>query len=191
MGVASTIIVSGVVALKYDASVFSHYWTMLSNPELNRELVPSAAIILKRMLPHSMRWIQYVPAIGGCIWAAWFFQRKRKTWKWEEQGTLVLLVSLAVAPYLWISDLTIAIPALLYATLRFDRQFVLVIALSTASVELMTIFHPNLHAPIYAIFAPACLGFYVLSMYRAANAQRQFAAEAPANQALSRASQSR
>jgi len=175
IGIASTIAVSSAVAVKYDASIFSHYWAMLSNPELSRELVPSAAILLRRMLPNSVRWVQYLPAIIGCVWAAWLFQRKREVWKWEDQGSIVLLVSLAVAPYSWISDLTIAVPALLFATLRFDRQFALVMALLTSSVELMTIFHPNLHAPIYAIFAPACLGFYVWTMHRATDVQRQLA----------------
>lgn len=173
IGIVSTITVSIAVALKYDASIFSHYWAMLTNPLLDREFVPSAAIMLRRILPNSVWWVQYIPAMIGCIWAAWFFQRKREVWKWEEHGNTVLLVSLAVAPYAWISDLTIAIPALLFATLRFDRQVVLFMALLTSSVELMTIFHPNLHAPIYAFFAPACLVFYLWTMSRTADAQRR------------------
>jgi hypothetical protein len=173
IGIATTIAVSGAVALHYDALIFSHYRTMLSDPEMNKEFVPSAALVLARMLPKSVRLVQYVPALIGCIWACWFFQRKRETWKWEDQGNIVLLVSLAVAPYLWISDLTIAAPAMLFAALRFDRQFLLFIALLTSSIELMAIFRPNLHAPIYAIFAPLCLGFYVLSMYRTTAAQRR------------------
>jgi len=48
----------------------------------------------------------------GSVWALTYFWPRRQAWDWEKYGNLLVLVSLVAAPYSWIYDGGLAIPAL-------------------------------------------------------------------------------
>ncbi len=58
----------------------------------------------------------------GCIWALAYFWPRRRSWDWFENGSLLVLVSIFVAPFGWIFDQSLAIPAILYRRLQESLQ---------------------------------------------------------------------
>jgi hypothetical protein len=49
------------------------------------------------------------------IWAVRFFLKNRSIWDWREHGPALLIVSVLVTPYEWLSDETVLLPAILQA----------------------------------------------------------------------------
>ena len=63
-----------------------------------RGYVPTLSVTLRFLIAPRAVWLQYVPEVAACIWAAWYFWGRRDSWNWLDQGSWVLLVSAACAP---------------------------------------------------------------------------------------------
>ena len=134
-GSAAALGVSTVVALLLDHQVWRHYSQMMLAARIDRLPIPCLSIMLMRHINPDAVWLQYLPAALGCVWALWYFCRHRDDWDWMEHGSLLVLVSLVVAPYSWIMDQAILIPALLHAVYRTrSRIDVAILALASAVV---------------------------------------------------------
>jgi hypothetical protein len=71
--------------------------------------------------------LQFVPLFCGLIWALVYFRRRRDTWEWVRDGSFLMAVGLMVAPYAWVTDESLALPAVLvglYALPRTGRSIV-------------------------------------------------------------------
>jgi hypothetical protein len=58
------------------------------------------------------RWLQFVPAGLGLLWALWYWGRHRRAWAWRDQMPVLLLVSVATTAYGWAFDLVVLVPVL-------------------------------------------------------------------------------
>ncbi|HEY5056852.1 MAG TPA: glycosyltransferase 87 family protein, partial [Acidobacteriaceae bacterium] len=112
-GAALALAASSALATWLDPAVWAQYIHMMHTPNLQAEFVPSLGYGLRRALHPTAVWLQYVPAMIGCCWAVYFFRSRRDRWDWMEDGALLMLVSLLVSPYAWVTDHAILIPALL------------------------------------------------------------------------------
>ena len=132
--------------------------------EINQEAIPCVNIVLRQWLSPGAIWLQYVPTILGCGWALAYFWQRRRTWDWIKDGSLVTLVSLLVAPYSWITDQVLAIPALLEGAILTRSQILLVI-LAAASIvlEAELLGGVILASNFYLWTAPAWLVWYLLA----------------------------
>ena len=113
-------------------------------------------------------WLQGLPAAAGCVWALAYFRRHRD-WDWLEHGSLLMLVSVAVAPYSWFMDQAVLLPALLGALYRNrSRTLVALFALLSAGVEIANLRGVPLgNAALYPWTAPVWLGWYLLANRKA------------------------
>jgi hypothetical protein len=114
-------------------------------------------------------WLQYLPAAFGCIWAIAYFRKHRDHWDWIEQGSPLLLVSVLVAPYTWLIDQAILIPALLHGIyVTRSRSLLAVLALATAVTEIAPMVGIKLMlSHFYLWTAPAWLAWYLLATHQA------------------------
>jgi hypothetical protein len=134
---------------------------------IEREYIPCLSYLLRfHVSPHSI-WLQYLPAALGCAWALAYFWPRRHTWDWLTNGSLLMLVSVLVAPYSWIYDQGLVIPALLQAAfLTRSRNLLIALALMSALVEISFFCdssHPN--ALVYWTYwtSPAWLVWYLIA----------------------------
>lgn len=168
---AGTVVALGVstmIALVLDPLVWTQYWEMMSAVRIDRAPIPCLSIMLRRDISPSSTWLQYLPAVLGCIWAIDYFRRHRDDWDWLEHGSLLMLVSVLVAPYTWFMDQAILIPALLHAAyLTRSRSLIAVLALASAVIE-VGLFRgiPLLTAAFYLWTAPAWLVWYLCTTRR-------------------------
>ena len=160
-GGLSAIAIGTAIALLLDPSAWSHYFQMMSSRRPDLVWIPCVSMALRQRSGHG--WVQYLPMTIGCIWALAYFRKHRARWDWVEHGSLLMLVSVLVAPYTWLMDQAILIPALLhgaYATKSW--QHITVLALASAAIEAAALAGvPLLQSSFFLWTAPAWLAWYV------------------------------
>ncbi len=135
-GVALATAVSCGLAYLIDPHAWSQYTLMARNSGVQWEFIPCVAVLLRTWISKQTVWVEYVPTALGCPWALWYFWRRRLTWDWNKDGNLLMLVSLMTAPYSWIYDAGLAIPALLQAAyITRSRSILVIIAFLSSLIE--------------------------------------------------------
>ena len=165
------ILAGGVAAMAADslitACIDPEAWTQYTHymraSGITREFTANLGNVLRDSIYPAAEWLAFVPAILGCIWALFYFWPRRHQWDWLENGSLLMLVSIFVAPFGWIFDQSLAVPAILYAVSRTSSRTLLsILALIFIAVEIELInFDP--HSAAYLWTAPAWLVWYLFA----------------------------
>ena len=178
-GVAASA-VGWVVTAWIDPAAWSQYSYYVRTSVLTREFTPCLGDVLRDAIHPAAEWLAFVPAVFGCVWALFYFWPRRRTWDWLENGSLLLLVSLFVAPFGWIFDQALAIPAILYALSRnLSRTLLGVLAFLYILVEVQIASPIDLHSAAYLWPAPAWLIWYLLARAQPVGAGITAAVTAP------------
>jgi hypothetical protein len=164
-GVASSIAISSAITFLLDPSAWTHYGQMMSSRRPDLLSIQCLSIVLRNYMGHTV-WVQYLPVALGCVWALAYFRRYRDDWDWMAHGSLLMLVSVLVAPYSWLMDQAILIPALLHAAyLTRSRGLIATLALASAAVEVGILRgSPLLHSSLYLWTSPAWLAWYLYAI---------------------------
>lgn len=149
----------------------SHAWQqyqqlVLHGTHIMDLFIPTLPMALRFLVHRQAKWIEFIPEAVGCVWAVWYFWSRRESWNWLDHGLLLLLVSVACAPYGWYYDQAILFPALLTGLYRAERSpaslslFALI-----ATAGLIAIYWPiQPISPFYVWTAPAWLLWYVFAI---------------------------
>ncbi len=135
---------------------------MMRTYGIETEPIPCLSIMLRLWLSPKAMWLQFLPAALGCAWALGYFFTRRHTWDWMKDGNLLMLISILVAPYCWIIDESLAIPALLQgAYLTRFRTLLVVLALATVVIEAELMSGRPLFSNFYLWTVPTWLTWYL------------------------------
>jgi hypothetical protein len=104
-----------VLGLLLDPNAFRHYREMLHTAAIGEEFIPSLSGVIRLLFFHRTFWVQFVPMAAGLVWCTWFFFRRQHNWSWQQQGPMLLVASVLTAPYGWLPDESLLLPALLQA----------------------------------------------------------------------------
>jgi len=121
-GIFTGLAVSGAVATWIDPQAWSQYLAMMRSEHLEEKLLPNISLLFRLVIERHAVWLQSVPALAAMVWALWYARRHRANWDWVTHGSLVLLISVLVAPYSWFTDEVLLIPAMLHAVYLADRR---------------------------------------------------------------------
>jgi hypothetical protein len=158
-GAATSIAVSSTIALRFDPSAWTHYAEMVASRRIDRISIPCLSIVLRNRIGPEF---QYLPAALACAWAVVYFKKHRGEWDWVHHGSLLMLVSVVVAPYSWFMDQAILIPAILHGAYCAQQRSIAVLALASAVIELQLLRGvPLLTSSFYLWTAPAWLAWYL------------------------------
>jgi hypothetical protein len=166
LGAAIAAVVSCLAALWIDPAGFSQYWRWAHDSGISAQPVPCLGVLLRRLIDPGAQWLVFVPAILACAWALAYFWPRRASWDWIEHGSLLMLVSIVAAPYCFLFDQSLALPAVLYAASRTSsRRMLAALAVLYLLVEIVPWFHFGPTAFFYSWLwqAPAWLAWYVLA----------------------------
>ena len=168
LGALAAFAAGAAVTSLIDPAAWGQYSYYMRTSVVTHEFTPCLGDVLRDSIHPSSEWLAFVPAIAACVWAlAWFWPRRR-SWDWLENGSLLMLVSLFVAPFGWIFDQTLALPAVLYAVSRKPSQIWMVaLALIYFLIEFQIGFHVELHSRSFLWIAPAWIVWYLLARVRA------------------------
>jgi hypothetical protein len=142
-GAIAALAIETAVVMLFDHAVWTHYRAAMRSQQIAGEFIPTFGVALRFLVHRTTMWLEFVPAILGSAWALWYFRRNHTTWNWRTHGSLVVLVSLMVAPYAWFTDQVLALPAILFALLRPGQPrkgsvTLLMALMSAAAVKMMT-----------------------------------------------------
>lgn len=145
-----------------DPAAWSQYAQMMHTYGIENEPIPCMSILLRLWLSPKALWLQFVPAALGCVWGLGYYFSRRRTWDWMKDGSLLMLISILVAPYCWIIDESLAIPALLQgAYLTRLRSLLVVLALATVVIEAELMSGCKLFSDFYIWTMPGWLAWYL------------------------------
>jgi hypothetical protein len=167
-GVAVALAASLWITYLIDPMAWSQYAQMARRSGIQSEFIPCISVVLRDWISKGSMWLQYLPSLLACVWALSYFWPRRFTWNWvKHNGSLLMLVSLVTAPYSWIYDAGIAIPALLQgAYVTRSRSVLVALALLSALVEVAlfgNLFKPAAIHSWTIWSAPAWLAWYLIA----------------------------
>ncbi len=128
------------IALAYwiDPSAFPRYIALMRSPAVVQEFVPCLSDVLRFWIRPTAVWLQYLPASLASLWAIYYYWSRRHSWNWLENSCPLMLVSIVAAPYSYVYDQGVVIPAVVhgaYTTRARWTLIVLVAALAVIGVE--------------------------------------------------------
>jgi len=165
-GAATVMLFSSALAYWIDPLAWAQYSLMARSSGIENEYIPCLSFLLRDWLSPRSIWLQYLPAALGGAWALAYYWRRRDAWEWTNNGSLLMLVSLLVAPYTWIYDQCLVLPAVLEGAFSARlRNLLIALAVLSALVEI-ALFRSLSH-PRDLVFwtywtAPAWLIWYLL-----------------------------
>jgi len=149
-GFLAALAVAVAVALRYDPGVFSDYQQMVRQAAIQYEFIPALSGVVRLIFFRRFFWVQFVPMGAAVLWALWYYRANWQSWSWPAHGPALLVASSLAAPYAWLSDEAVVLPAVLLGVLWIYR------------VRKKLTLTSNL-----AIFTFACLEFLLLLLLRA------------------------
>ncbi len=168
-GFASALAVSCGLTLWLDPQVWRQYVQMMRASRIMDQFLPTVSVGLRFMVDRRAHWIEFVPEAAACIWAAWYFLKRRARWEWGREGLLVLLAGVAFSPYSFYSDQAVLFPAVLvglYASEKSVGALVLFGVIAGAGLVGFVAQIP-MSSLYYMWTAPAWLVWYLYVMQKA------------------------
>ena len=162
-GFTAALAFTSAIALVIDPSAWPDYARLMRSPSVENQFIPCLADVFRHWLrPHAI-WLQYLPAALACLWALGYFWRRRAHWDWLSDSSPLILVSLLAAPYSWLYDQCLAIPALLdgaYATRSRKLLAILALLILAADIEICFV---KVTSTLFLWTVPAWLIWYLFA----------------------------
>jgi Glycosyltransferase family 87 len=172
LGAAATLAASCALTWLIDPSAWADYANMMHNDGIATEFIPCWSVALRLWINPAAMGIEYILPALGCAWALAFFWKRKHTWDWATDGSPVVLVSILCAPYCWLYDQAIGIPALLDGAYRTSSRVMLtLLCLGSVAVEIQMFRGVKLPSPLFLWTAPAWLAWYVAAVVVAKRAR--------------------
>lgn len=167
IGLSGSLALSCVLITHLDSKVWLQYSNMMSRTGVLQAFVPTLSVTLRFLINRNAEWLQFVPEVAACIWAAWYFWARRSEWNWLDQGLLVLLVGFLCAPYAWFSDEAVLLAPVLAGVFRASEkgQSLLPIALIAGIALAEVTILGRMASPYYLWTVPAWLGWYLFATW--------------------------
>ncbi len=162
-GGVTSMALGGAITFLIDPSAWSQYFYYMRTSTITHEFTACLGDVLRDRINPNAEGLAFVPAIFGCVWAVAYYWPRRHNWDWLEHGSLLVLVSLFVAPFGWIFDQSLAMPAILVGAARTSSRLLLsILAIFYILIEIQ-INRFELHSAAYLWIAPAWLVWYLLA----------------------------
>ena len=145
-------------------AAWTEYLTMIRTSGVIQEYIPCISVALRVWIwPHAI-WIAYVPSAIGCAWALGYYVVRRHNWNWMKDGGLLMQVSILVAPYCWMFDQSLAMPALLHgAYVTRSRILLAVLAFTSILLDAEVIGGIKMASFLFLWTAPVWLIWYLFA----------------------------
>jgi len=170
-GAAAALIGSCGLSFCFDPAAWSHYVHRASAENIQNQFIPTVSLLFRIAVNVNAAWLQFVPALAGSLWALLYFRRRRNQWDWTSDGSLLLMVSILVAPYAWFTDQCVLFPAVLaglYLAANSGR-LMLLSGCITGAAMLEVLFGVGVNSGFYYVWtAPAWLAWYFCVTHQSA-----------------------
>jgi hypothetical protein len=164
LGAVVAMAASCAVAWLIDPTAWADYAHMMRSYGIEREFIPCWSVVLRLWVSPRTLWLQSLLPVLGCGWALAYFWKRRHTWDWLKDGSPLMLVSVLTAPYCWVFDQVVAIPALLHgAYTTRSRTALTLLAGASLALEIGLVRGIGLPSAFYLWTAPGWLAWYLFA----------------------------
>ena len=165
LGAAVAMAASCAAAWWIDPTAWADYAHMMRSYGIEREFIPCWSVVLRLWVRPQAMGLQYLLPVLGCSWALAYFWKRRHTWDWLKDGSPLMLVSVLTAPYCWIFDQVVAIPALLHGAYSTrSRAALALLAGASLLIEIGLVCGVRLPSALYLWTAPAWLAWFLFAV---------------------------
>ena len=112
-GALTAIALCIIFSVVVDHAAWSHYAQMRTE-QIDDQIAPTASFLFQMLLARNHPWVQFIPTVVACAWAARRYLNSHVRWDWQNDMPLLLLVSVMTSPNAWFTDEAIVLPAILY-----------------------------------------------------------------------------
>jgi hypothetical protein len=120
-GGAVALLACCLLPLYFDGHIWSHYLAGFRGEHIENEFIPVLSCVFRLLVHRSWQMLQFVPLLCGLVWALVYFWRRRNGWDWVRDGSFLIAVGVMVAPYAWVTDESLALPAVLFGLYALPR----------------------------------------------------------------------
>ncbi len=162
-GLIAAMAASYALVLAFDPHAWSQFMGMMRSNLMQDRFAPTLSAYFRWDIAPAAIWLEYLPTALATLWAIAFFWTQRDRWDWLQQGLLVLLVAVLCAPYAWVTDEAVLLPAVLFGIYRAleNRRSLIPIAF-VAAVALVELYADvRITSWYYTWTAPAWLAWYL------------------------------
>jgi Glycosyltransferase family 87 len=162
-GAAVTLAAATALGFLLAPHAWPDYIAMLRSPLVAGEAIPCIGNALGHWFFPAHHWTQYLPVALACLWAFGYYWRRCERWDWISNGSLLMLISLLLGPYVWLYDQCLLVPALLHAAYcARSRPPIGILSLLILSADLQLCFL-KVTSPLWIWTAPAWFAWYLLA----------------------------
>ena len=163
MALVAAVGASCALTASLDPQIWQQYFQMLQTHKIVDIFSPTAGMALRFAINQHMVWLEFIFEAAACVWAPWYFVRRRDRWDWSADGGLVLLVAMAATPYEWFTDQALLFPALLVGLYRAQHSVraLLLFGLIALGGLVGFVLQIPLTSAFYVWTAPAWLAWYL------------------------------
>jgi hypothetical protein len=170
-GAAAALIGSCVLSFCCDPAAWSHYVHRAGAENIQNQFIPTVSLLFRIAVNVNAAWLQFLPALAGGLWALWYFGKRRDQWDWMNHGSLLLMISVLVAPYAWFTDQCVIFPAVLAGLYRAanSSRLMLLFGIITGAAMLEVLFGVGVNSGFFYVWtAPAWLAWYLYVVQQSA-----------------------
>jgi hypothetical protein len=162
-GLIAAMAASYALVLAFDPHAWSQYMGMMHSNLMQDRFAPTLSAYLRWDIAPAAVWLEYLPTALATLWAVAYFWTQRGRWDWLQKGLLVLLVAVLCAPYAWVTDEAVLLPAVLFGVYRAreNRRSLISIALFAAVALVELYADVRITSWYYTWTAPAWLAWYL------------------------------
>lgn len=139
-GAGAAVALASSLASIFNISIWGYYLAMLRASRIEDDFIPTAIGALSVLtFPHHPM-LQFIPSAIALPWAIWFYWKNREQWDWRTDSLPLLVVTVLVSPYAWMTDEIVLLPALLLAVsspLRARYTFAIFMAVNTVVLAML------------------------------------------------------
>ncbi len=163
-GAVAAIAASCAAVYCIDPTAWVAYARMMRTSGVETDPIPCLSVVLHLWVSPRALWLPYLPPALACAWSIIYFLARRHEWDWMRHGSLVVLVSMVFAPYCWLFDQVLAIPALLQGVYRTrPRTLLAILAFASIAIEIELLRGINLPSTLYLWTSFAWLVWYFVA----------------------------
>jgi Glycosyltransferase family 87 len=163
-GGISAITAGTAFSMSFDAHVWRHYLAMTRGYDVQQGFLPTASMLFRMLIDVHAFWLLFVPSALTILWGLWYYLSRRQMWDWRTHGMLLMLVTVCVSPYGFLTDEIVLLPPIAFALgLAQKRKYSawILLAINTAALLILIVGHAALTSGAY-IWLPFALLIWFL-----------------------------
>lgn len=120
LGAAAGAAVGCLTALHFQPDIFGQYLEFARAEVPEEDVVSTPGAALRQLIGFRHFWAQWIPAALGIGWAVSRYSGRAHDWSWRSELPQLTAVSWLAAPYGWVYDMVLLVPAVLDGAVRLE-----------------------------------------------------------------------